>query len=465
MHTHTAVDAPRNRKLSLKAWVFAIGVIGLAVVLAAMDVLGTRNQAEGAAPRNTGEAPAAKRNDAPAQASARDASAATNAEKPSEAELELIGVKADHAESSTKPNDSATISNESQLPASPDASTQHKPTQRQLPAFDAAPISQLLLWYQKEMGTGFLLNEGSALNDDLTPVRVSFMPPQGTSDAELLILLFESMRSVGRVLMPVEGLDNDTLTFNLLRVEEAAGYGVVADQISELEGYYFGSLAINSKLMSVEEMQALLTPLLSRHGRMTALPNTSKLVVSDYIDNLKAMATAASAANSPALRADDLIHRIYTPLRHEVAALGRAVLDARQIGEVYDVTMLESAKTLMVTGERAHVEEALSRLAALDSRMQLEVPPLKMNEYLVKVRTLDEIDDALRNFFERDFNRGQMRMTSFRPREILLIECNAAKFQEVLAFLAEVDRTPRSQDEAKREAKYDALKKASTTSE
>ncbi|MCK6440484.1 MAG: hypothetical protein L6Q71_09850, partial [Planctomycetes bacterium] len=141
--------------------------------------------------------------------------------------------------------------------------------------FRDSPVEELLNWARKRTGCGFIFDADHLLDEGKKPLKVSYTPATEGGEQDDILVLFECLKRVGLVAMEVQGLED--ITYHILPVNEAIGYADVAWEFEQLEGLYFGTLRVEARTIAIDKIEAIARKFLSRHGQITALPETSIL--------------------------------------------------------------------------------------------------------------------------------------------------------------------------------------------
>jgi len=73
-------------------------------------------------------------------------------------------------------------------------------------------------------------------------------------------------------------------------------------------------------------------------------------------------------------------------------------------------------------------------------------PVLKV--YQCRVKPLGQLEQALRDFFKADIERGHVKLTSFAQRRQILLETTERRHKSARTLFDQVDRIPSSEEEA-----------------
>lgn len=334
---------------------------------------------------------------------------------------------------------------------SPGGGAKHKPSGSETlipaPSFDAAPIGDVLAWASRNAGLSFMARDGVLMQDDgKTPLRVSYKGGVQLGTMQATLLVYELMRSVGLVPMPVVGMPAGT--HSVVKTTEAAGVGTVAAHIEDLEGAYFGTLALEAWSVPVKELESLVRKLASPHAVITVFEPTSKLVVADFADTLSVIWDAHIDAQTHAERDDDIVSEFARPAKHDAAGLAMALSASLSPEEKCRVVVHGQSGTLLVTGQRKHVHAVLDRFDALEEQPVLPGQSRVLNLFYPNILPVGVLADTARGFFATEVAIGTMRISAIESRKHLVVESSQADWQRIQKFLADVDVPARSVAEA-----------------
>ena len=176
-------------------------------------------------------------------------------------------------------------------------------------SFKNAPITEVLVWAQKELGVGFVY-EAADLIDPQTrkPFRVSADSVAARTRAQKTLLLFELLRRARLVPFTIEGMPGPT--YELVTGKDAARSAEIHNHPRELDGVWFASLAIKLRIADPKALAERIRPRLSEGiGRVEVLERTHTLIVTDFAGRLRAAWAFAHEADTASAREDDPIIR------------------------------------------------------------------------------------------------------------------------------------------------------------
>ncbi|MCA8939408.1 MAG: hypothetical protein KDB07_06360 [Planctomycetes bacterium] len=318
-------------------------------------------------------------------------------------------------------------------------------------SFENAGLEALLKWAGNEVGAGFLVSASTEAS--VADKRVSFSPQSASTKGEKRVVLYDALREIGLVPMPLQGVTSET--YRVVPIREAAQYGEVAKDIEELAGYYFGTLTLRASHVPFEQLEKLVRGLVSKDAVIVAVKETNVLIVSDFIDGLRAAWVGSREADIPTLRADDIVSTAYPCEKHLPETLARAINAAKQSGESYSATTTSSAHVVLLSGRRADVEQALRRIELLEKNAEVREAKLPLHVVNPVRLTCDDLQTALVSFFAKEVGNEQMRFSAVRNRDQVLVAASEADFARVKAVLPEIDRDARSETEAARAKRVD----------
>jgi len=344
------------------------------------------------------------------------------------------------------------------VPPKPEAQEKPVPAPVSLvsaPTFTAAPVVEVLAWAGRNAGMIFMAREG-VLDDPASkkPLRVSFNGQGQLEPMQRKLLVFELLRSVGLVPMPVTGMPDGT--FMVLKTTEAAGVGQMVLDIDELEGAYFGTIALEAWAIPVKELESMVRKLAGPHAVISVFEPTSKLVIADFVDTLRVIWDAHVDAQTPTERDDDIVTEFVRTLKHDVKSLAVALSASVHPEEDCKVVVHDATGAIMVTGQYRHVVSVLERFDALEAMEILPGQSRVMNLYYPQMVPGAVLATAARGFFAAEVATGTMRFGEIESRKHIVVESSQADWQRVQKFFADNDVPPRSvaeaeQDEAWRE--------------
>ncbi len=308
------------------------------------------------------------------------------------------------------------------------------------PSFENAPITELLGWIHQTFGIGFVYDDQVLLNEAGELLRVHHLAsPELTRENDCTLALFESLKPFGLVLIPVEGMAGPT--YQLRRLEDALGYGPSVSEVDELRGYYFGTLVLEARTISLDELFQLCERYSSESAEVIRLEPASKVLVADYIDNLYSLEQAVGHAQKAAQRDDDIVSEIFKPARHNVYELAWVLDASRQAEEKYQSQVHRASEAILVTGRRKDIAQALKRLEKLDQEELAEGFELKFRHYSVSKEHLEAVHNALRDFFEAELSARLLRITILPIKESILIHSSLEHYKLGEEFLEIFMRT------------------------
>lgn len=303
--------------------------------------------------------------------------------------------------------------------------------------FNDAPVSQVLLWAQQDLGCGFIY-EAELLLRDGKPRRVSADATGLKKSGEKRLFLFEVLRRAGLVCFEVQGLPGPT--YQLVEAAEAARLAPLARSREELGERYFATLAIKLERASVQRVaQDLRARLTEGVGSLEIFEPTHTLLVTDFTDRLHVCLDAALQADQPATRDDDLVIADYGPANGDARRYVAALERLRAEGETWKASLHEGSNLIVLSGLRLEVERAGARLKLLDSR-----PADPAFAETVQTRKLIHIpaEDAartLRQLFEREVNAGSVQIGGYERSRTLVFRGSKADWNRALELLKALD--------------------------
>lgn len=330
----------------------------------------------------------------------------------------------------------------------------------QAPRFHNEPISVVLEWAVREASMTCMVSEG-ALTDPTTskPRRVSYDGGGALLEpAQRTLLVFEILRTVGLVAMPVVGMPMGTYT--VMPIADAAGAGSVETHIEDLEGLYFGSLSLSAVTITLDELEALVRRIATPGAAVSVFKPTSKLLVADFVDTLQSIWDAHMEAQAITDRDDDVITEFARPVTHEPRGMVLALNAARHADEDCTVSLHDQSGTLVFTGQRLHVARALDRFDALEEQVALPKSQRTINLYSARILDAEVLALATRGFFAAEIARGTARIGEVLSRGQLMIESTESDWARIQTFLTEIDVPARSVEEATKDEAWKTLRDA-----
>jgi hypothetical protein len=341
-----------------------------------------------------------------------------------------------------------------------------------VPQFNDAPVTDVLNWASREFGIAFLSTDGRLNGADGKPLRLTWrqgnfaatgLPPWTGEGAPPkpgmengVLALYAMLREAGLVAMPLAGMAQPTC--QVMSVKDASAYGRVTTSIDDLEGTFFGTLALHAEKISVRALRDIVTRSASPTAVISVFEPTSRVLVADYIDQLRVVAAAADEAQTPALRDDDIITSVERPTRHDPRGLMNTIMGAKHATQEYQVALNESSHALVFTGRRKDVDAALFQFDAIEKLPALAEEQPEMNIYSVRTLGAAEVAQSLRGQFAAEVSRGQVRITEIVPRGQVVVSAPQKLWKLMNAALPEIDRVPHNAEEQAADERYKAMK-------
>ncbi|NUO16385.1 MAG: hypothetical protein HUU03_08080 [Planctomycetaceae bacterium] len=310
----------------------------------------------------------------------------------------------------------------------------------QNPDFKDAPVSDVLKWAQAELGCGFIY-EGQDLFEGGKPLSISSASLKPGNKAERTLALFELLRRVGLVAFQVEGLPGPV--YQIVKGPQAARFATVARTPQEAARYYFAALAIKLSRASPQAvataMKEKLTPGV---GSIEVFEATHTLVVCDFSDRLLAAHALAQAADTPALRDDDLVVADFVPRSLPAKRLSAAVERLRARGETWQSSVNEHSNLLLISGRRDEVARVSERMSRLDSKPQDPAFAETVETFKVSNGSAEEAARTLKQMFELEIASGSVQVGAFERARKIVFRGSRADVLRAQEALKQVDVAP-----------------------
>ncbi|MCA8917954.1 MAG: hypothetical protein KDB68_06220 [Planctomycetes bacterium] len=310
------------------------------------------------------------------------------------------------------------------------------------PEFDNAPVTEVLIWAQKSIGVGFIY-DGNVLNDPKTEQvrRVTAKHVQPETKPERTLLLFELLKRCGLVAFEVGGMPGPT--YHLYTADGAARNAVIVDAPEALDGLYFGSLSVHLRRSSVQDVATRIRPKLTEGvGSIEVFENTHSMIITDYADRLRAAWVIVEAAETQALRDDDLVVDSYAVKNGVAERYVAAIERLRENSEAWKATVNEGSNLLLLSGRRDEVAMVLNRLRQLDSKQA--DPSFSETTQTLKLIYIQPGDAVatLRQMFENELGAGSVQIGGFERDRKVVFRGSDYDFERARAAVKAIDTKP-----------------------
>jgi type II secretory pathway component GspD/PulD (secretin) len=314
------------------------------------------------------------------------------------------------------------------------------------PNFNNATVPEVMAWAARNAGVTWMGRGDQFLDEAGQPLRISSSGLTLLEPQDRLIFVYEMLKRVGLVAMPVAGMPVGTVA--VVPTSEAAGVGNVATDIEELEGDWFGMLALEAWSISVEELEAIVRKYASKYAVISTIVPTKRVLVADFIDNLNGIWDAHILGQTHAQADSDIITETVASARHDPKTLAMALQRSVHSNQDCRVTLHESTGAIMVTGQRVDVETVLESFDILEEMPLLPGAARTLQLFTAKIIPADVLAQSARGAFAAELALGSVRIGEIMSRRMVMVEASEADWRRVEAWMNAVDVAPRSVAEA-----------------
>ncbi len=326
------------------------------------------------------------------------------------------------------------------------------------PTFNNATVIEILTWGSRNAGITWLGRGEQFLDESGKPLTVSASGGKLLTLQDRQIHLYELLRKVGLVPLPVAGMPAGTVT--VVPASEAAGIGAVATDFEELDGAWFATLALEAWAIPVKELDELVRKFASPHAVISTLEATGRVLVADFIDNLGAIWDAHIHAQTPAAADGDVIIETILSSRHDSLALATALQRSVHSTQSAKVSRHDTSGAIILTGPRIEVEALLDTFDTLEELPVLPGSTRKVSLFTAKILSADVLAQSARGAFAAEVALGSIRIGEILSRRLVMVEATEGDWRKVEAWLNAADVPARSVAEAETDEAWRALREA-----
>ncbi len=306
------------------------------------------------------------------------------------------------------------------------------------PKFKDAPVIDILKWAQDSLGAGFIYEAADLNGEDGKPRRVTADTPAPADARAKRLLLFELLRRCELVAFEVEGLPGPT--YQLVRGRDAARHAPFVEDERRLHHYYFAAFAVRLARADIARVSAEL----SRHltagvGHIEVFAPTHTMIICDFTDRLQAALAFARAADTAAMRDDDLVLQDFVPRNGRAKLYSLALERLRAPGEDWKLALHESSNVLLLSGKRDELARVAARLQKLDSNPAS--PAFVEDSFTARLVHIGTEDAArvLREMFAAEIAAFSVQIAPFEKTRSIVFRGSAADFDRAKATLKLID--------------------------